>query len=64
MKCEYCGKEMKRDEIVFDGYDYCCIDCAEDTCELCDKPITPGTSERYLGRCFACKDIETDEEEF
>lgn len=64
MKCEYCGKEMSRDEIVFDGYDYCCNNCAEDFCEICGKLITPGTSEAYLGRCSNCKDIEVDEDEY
>lgn len=52
--CEYCNKETKEEDWIFDGSDYCCRDCAEDFCEYCGKLLTPGTSETYEGMCKSC----------
>lgn len=52
--CDYCGKEMKNSDIVFDGYDYCCDICAAGRCEICNIYITPRTFKEYSGKCISC----------
>lgn len=54
--CEYCNREVKDAEWIFDGSDYCCVECAEDMCECCGCLLTPSTSETYMGICKKCYD--------
>ena len=63
VKCEYCGKELPKDQATFceDSGIYACPDCAEEnlvTCERCGMLIDRDDAYRGFGGylCEYCHD--------